>query len=373
MRDRSRTRRGAALLIGALGAQLVAAVLFASAAGAQSAEEKCASLKSQPQAYQQCVDTVRKSEQLISSQPTASPAPASTDASSGKAASDASMASQRRIMVFAIIGALVFVVVVVGLSFWRWMRKTAGFPVAELTALMETMIPPEVKAENPGIHAAEMPARGGKTGGKFMVLSYVIAAVVIAGAIGIVALGGANYIWLVPIVLLPAGVFYAWFVVRRVTKSADEWLIPLGLHVSGTPTAIVGPNPSGLVGGPALRPYVVGASTIEGQRFGREVKITQQPGGINSTSVITLVRGPGPMIDASADGGTWQGRIPEGPVSSLVMSTSPGPGKVHLIGDGQGLTINRTISSRQLISRDGYGVMIRDLHLAEQIIDAAAS
>ncbi|RIK06694.1 MAG: hypothetical protein DCC49_11210 [Acidobacteria bacterium] len=346
------------------------AVVLAGPSHAQATpEEQCAGLKSNTAAYEKCVETVRQSQSRVA---TAQPSPNTTTdpGTSGNPAVEESRNAQRRQTTIAVIAGITVAVLLVGFSILRTVRRTRSYPVDEVTQLIQSMIPDEVRERDPSTRAVPIPAGGGRTTGRLMALSVVVAVVAIAGGLAIALTGNSDKIWIVPIVLLPFGALYAWWVVRVGTKSSDDWLAPLGLRVTKTPGAVIGPNPTGFVGGNLMRPYVVGPTVIEGTRFGRDVSITQESAGVGPVSIRVVIGGAGPRLSCRGEGGQWSGEIPEGATGEIIRGSATGPGSVTIAGGGDGLVVIRQVSARDLLSAQGYGLMIRDLKLAESVVQA---
>lgn len=351
-----------------LGVLALSIMGFDSAHAAASPEEQCAPLKSNSAAYEQCIDSVRHAQGLASSTPQPTPSAGPVDSPSDS--QEASRASQRGQMAIAIGIGISVAVLAIGFSIWRTIRRSRSYPVDEVTALLATLIPPEVSESNPNAVAIPIPRAGGKATGKLMALSVLVAILTILAGLAIAATGNSEKIWIVPIVLLPFGVGYAWWVTRTAIKSSDEWLAPLGLQVTKTPSAIVGPNPAGLAGGNLLRPYVLGPSVMEGRRYGREVTITQESAGVGGVSLRILVQGRAPTANCRGERDAWSGSIPEGAAGEVIRAARVGPGSVTIAGDGQGLVLIRQISQREILSKEGYGLIVRDLDLVESIMNA---
>lgn len=340
------------------------AVLPLDASAQASPEEQCAGLKANAPAFEKCVETIRQSQALVSPTATAATPP------SGQQLAEENRNSQRRVTMIVVIGAVGFAGLSVGFSVVRTVRRTRSYPVAEVTELIESMIPPEVRERDPNARALPIPAGGGRTSAKLMLLSVVVAACVMAGGVAIAMSGHSDKIWIVPIVLLPFGALYGWWVVRAGAKSSDDWLAPLGLRVTKTPGAVIGPNPAGFAGGNLMRPYVVGPTIIEGVRRGRNVSITQESAGIGPISIRVVVDGRAPVLSCRGERGSWGGEIPEGEAGDAIRLRPTGPGSVTIAGGGDGLVLIRQVAARDLLSRDGYGLLIRDLDLAEKVAGA---
>lgn len=201
---------GAAVLAAAAAGLI--ALAFASPSQAQSQaqvtpEEQCASLKSNSTAYEKCIEAVRHSQ---SSVPTAQPSPNDTSAATtaGDQALEESRKAQKRQTTIAAIVGIAVAVLLVGFSILRTVRRTRSYPVEEITLMIESMIPPEVREHDPSARAVPIPAGGGRTSGKLMALSVIIAIAAIAGGLAIALSGHSDKIWIVPVALLPFGALY---------------------------------------------------------------------------------------------------------------------------------------------------------------------
>lgn len=344
----------------------VAIASLALRANAQaSPEEQCASLKSNAPAYEKCVESIKQSQARVT------PAATSPTPRSGQQLVEESQNSQRRMMLIAVTGGIALATLLIGLSVLRTARRVRSYPVAEVTELLESMIPPEVRERDPAAKAVPIPAGGGRSSAKLMLVSVIVAVCAIVGGLGIALSGHSDKIWIVPIVLLPFGALYGWWVVKVGARASDDWLAPLGLRVTKTPGAVIGPNPAGFAGGNLLRPYVVGPTVIEGVRHGRNVSITQESAGVGPISIRVVVDGKAPAASCRGERGSWNGGIPAGAAGDVIRSSSTGPGSATIAGGGDGLVLIRQVSVKDLLSRDGYGLLIRDLDLTERVISAS--
>lgn len=334
-------------------------------------EEQCASLKSNSTAYEKCIEAVRQSQSSVS---TARPSPnaTATATTAGDQAIEESRKDQKRQTTIAVIAGIAVAVFLIGFSVLRTVRRTRSYPVEEITRTIESMIPPEVRERDPSIRAVAIPAGGGRTSGKLMALSVAVAIAAIAGGLAIALSGNSDKIWILPVALLPFGALYAWWVVRVAAKSSDDWLAPLGLRVTKTPGAVIGPNPAGFAGGNLMRPYVIGPTVIEGTRLGRDVSITQESAGVGPISIRVVLGGAGPRLSCRGEGDQWTGEIPEGATGELIRQSPTGPGSVTIAGGGESLVLIRQVTARDLLSAQGYGLMIRDLKLAEAVAQSGA-
>lgn len=322
------------------------------------AEDLCAPLLGTP-GYEDCLTTTRDALETVEGGGTTPPIPDSTiadpgddpePATDGATLSEQNLEEQRQLLwiIVGVVLAVVYVVVA-----WSWIRSMRRMKKAfspEALALMESMIPPEVRAANPdatvgdGLTEKERKLLRGQR-------NLVIALLVLPAAVFVllqvwepsvdtsVAIGEVARI--APLVLaIPA----LWWARRRVGKALeageDRWSV-LGLRAESGPDVILLPRFGG-----TLRAAVVGDTVLTGRRYGRDVRIE-----MGSGSLRTLVAAPD---------------VPPWP-----PTPEPGPGAATLTAANGWVVLDRAVTGATLAGPDGMSTVLRDLQRVEQAVVAS--
>jgi hypothetical protein len=244
---------------------------------------------------------------------------------------------------------LVLLVVVVAWSWRRSMQRLRATFAPETLALMESMIPPEVRARDPratvgdGLTAQERKLIRGQ---RNLVIFLVILPAAAFVALQIwepsvdtsVTIGETARI--APLVLaLPA---LAW-TRRRVRKAAaagdDRWEV-LGLHMEATPEVVILPRFTG-----GLRATAFGTSVLSGTRFGRAVRIEWGDG-----LLCTAVHAPDVPTQAPSE---------------------PGPDGSTLHSQDGWVVLTRPMTNANLVGPTSMATVLHDLAHVEEAADQA--
>jgi len=322
------------------------------------AEDLCAPLLGTP-GYEDCLTSTREALETVEDGVTTPTIPDTTPADAvdgsepptdGKTLSEQSLEEQRQVLWIIVAVVLAVVYVVVAFSWIRSMRRMRKAFSPETLALMESMIPPEVRATNPDATVGD-----GLTDKERKMLrgqrNLVIGLLVLPAAVFVllqvwepsvdtsVAIGEVARI--APLVLaIPA----LWWARRRVSKALeageDRWSV-LGLRAESGPDVILLPRFGG-----TLRAAVVGDTVLSGRRYGRDVSVE-----MGSGSVRTLV--------AAADLPPWP------------PTPEPGPGTATLACANGWAVLDRSISGATLAGPDGMTTALRDLQRVEQAVAAS--
>jgi hypothetical protein len=309
-------------------------------------EELCAPLVGTP-SYEDCVSGAQQALDPSTVVTSGAGEPAATTRPDGLALSEESLRQQRQVL-WVIVGVvLLLVFVLVALSWWRAMKKIRRMFSPETLALMEQLIPPEVRAERPDVTVGDgltdkerALLRGQRNliifllvlpASVFVLLQVWQPSVDTSMTIGEVARYG-------PLVLAIPALIWTRRRVRKAMEAGDDRWSVLGLHMESTPNAVI--LPRGLGG---IRATASGASVLSGRRFGRDVRIEMDAGSLRT----------GVAIPAGVE------RAP---------TDEPGSGAATLWGTGGWLLLDRNGVS--VIGPSGMETMLRDLQRVEREADS---
>lgn len=340
-----RYRVGSGLLAVAFAISLWSSVATAqSVPPAPDPEELCAALEGQP-GYEECLATTADAldDVTVPAAPGVSVEVPDADEPTGAELSEESLDEQQKVLYVIVAVVLVGMFLVVILSWRRSMKRMRAAFSPEALALMESLIPPEVRAVNP-----DATVRDGLTDKERKLLRgqrnliTVLLFVPVVAFVGLqvwepsietsVAIGEvARYL---PLVLaIPAIIWARRRIGKALEAGEDRWEV-LGLKPESGPDVILVPRFTG-----GLQGMVVGDTVISGVRYGRNVRIE-----MGSGSVRTSVYVPG---------------MPERPAVDENGAT--------LWAAGGWVVLERKISGATLAGPDGLITLMRDLQRAEQV------
>jgi hypothetical protein len=252
------------------------------------------------------------------------------------------------------IGVVLLVLLGEGLLLVAVSQRRAEDPAGE--ALLDALIPPEVRSVRPDARAADARPRG--IAGPMALIMVLAVSLPFIAVIGQEVVGldaGSGVLDEVITGVLVAGGALSAVLIARSRRQATTRVDLLGLAADAVPI------PVGDVG--AHRAHVL----LHGRRHGRQVTVAQLPSG----HIITVGAAVDGHLDARADGGPWGGQAPVA-VQQVLAAAAADPGTATLTSDGTTLTLQRELRTADTIDTGGLA-LLRDLQLVEAVAFHAAS
>ena len=283
----------------------------------------------------------------------------------GNELSDQRLADQQRLGVMLAVGAIVLVALLTLFGWIRGRRRHLGSRRrrAEVLALANSMIPPEVRRDRPCARITDL-SNGAERSlwrrqGGMLLLAMCLPVVGLLSMVSDDVRDVLSWVGEHPtqttMVAAPVGMLFVLSQMRLAARSIGDRSELLGLRVVESPSIGVG------VRGGAVKPIAVGGVVREGVRHGRRVQVSTDGDGLSAIT-RTLVEASSPDGRGSAHDGRWV----ECPQAWL--SIDPGPGHVTVTTDAGGVLVQRSVSVTSSTA-DVIEAELSDLRVAEAIAD----